>query len=492
MNNLNFMKKISLLFLMFLPLLLIGQIQKISLKDAIKLAQENSPDYKANLHRNEASYWRNRNYHASFLPQFRLNATLPAYSNSIQRITNDEGQDIFVNQNQSRIDARLFISQNIGFTGGNLSINSQIERVDILGDNSSQEYSLVPFSINYFQNSLSYNPYKWDRKIEPLVFEESRREFIESMEQISLRTSLLYFSLLKSQIQLEISQKNLSNLDTLFIITKGRYRMGKIAENDLLQMELRLLNSKNNITSNKISLKKASQDLTRYLNLTNENFELEIPENLIPFEVSTEKAIEEAKSNRKFVIEYRRRRLESEKELARVKGENGLKINLNANFGISQHGPEINDLFQNFDKQQNLTLTLGIPIYDWGVSKSKRRLAKANLDLLVTNLDQENQAFEQEIYLHTLNWANQRNFLATTEKAQEIANKRYDISKKRYILGKISITDLNLAQEEKDRSVVQYLNSLGNFWVDYYTLRRLTLYDFIHDKKIEAQDIIYD
>jgi outer membrane protein TolC len=62
------------------------------------------------------------------------------------------------------------------------------------------------------------------------------------------------------------------------------------------------------------------------------------------------------------------------------------------------------------------------------------------------------------------------------------------MSKKSY-LGKITITDLNLAQEEKDKSVVKYLNSLGNFWMDYYTLRRLTLYDFATNKKIEAIDI---
>ncbi|WP_243765959.1 hypothetical protein [Polaribacter cellanae] len=59
-------------------------------------------------------------------------------------------------------------------------------------------------------------------------------------------------------------------------------------------------------------------------------------------------------------------------------------------------------------------------------------------------------------------------------------------------LGKITITDLNLALTEKDRSVLQYLNSLEKFWVDYYTLRRLTLYDFIKNKKIEVEDISYD
>ncbi len=485
------MKKISLLILLLSPILLIGQSQKINLTEAIKLAQEKSPDYKAVLFRNEERFWRNENYHASLLPQFRLAATVPYYTNSITRITNDQGQDIFVDQNQSRIEANLFISQNIGFTGGELFVRSEIQRVDLYGDNPTREYSLVPFSINYFQNSLSFNPYKWDKKIEPLIFEESKREFIESMEEISLKTCRLYFSLLKSQIQLKIAKNNLSNLDTLFQMTKGRFRMGKIAENDLLQMELRLLNSKNSVTSNKISLKKAAQDLTRFLELPSEDIELEIPERLAEFDVDSEKALIEAKSNRKFVIEFRRKRLQSEKELARVKGENGLTINVNANFGLSQHGPELNDLFNNFDQQQSIRLTLGIPIFDWGVSKSKKKMAKANLDLLITNLDQENIAFEQEIFLHTLNWANQRDFLTTTEKAQEIGVKRYEIAKKRYVLDKISITDLNLAQEEKDRSIVVYLNSLGNFWTDYYTLRRLTLYDFIEDKKIEAKDIIY-
>ena len=108
------------------------------------------------------------------------------------------------------------------------------------------------------------------------------------------------------------------------------------------------------------------------------------------------------------------------------------------------------------------------------------------------NIEQEKQAFEQEIYLHTLNWENQRKFLNTSKKAQKISIKRYDITKKRYILGKITITDLNLAQQEQDRSLVQYLNSLENFWIDYYTLRRLTLYDFKKNKKIKSEDILYD
>ena len=469
-----------------------SQNKIISLRDAIKTAHKESPDYQALINRNQGSYWRYRNFQARFLPQLQLNATIPEYSNLIQKITNDEGQDIFVTTNQSSIESNLALQQNLSLTGGTFSVSSRLEQINVFGDNSSTNYSIVPFSINYSQQSLLFNPFKWERKIEPLIFEEAKREFVENMEQISLNTCRRYFALLKAQIQLRIAQNNLSNQDTLFQIAQGRFKMGKIAENDLLQLELSLLQSRNSVTTQKIALKQTSQNLARYLNLDTENLELSIPKELNPFDVSTEKAMQEANNNRKAVIEFRRRRLEAERNLADIKGNNRLNLGLRANFGISQQGPVFNELFQDYNRQQNVVVTLNMPLLDWGVSKSRRKLAEANLDLENTNIVQEKQAFEQEILLHTLNWANQRNFLATSTKAKEIAVKRYGIAKKRYILGKITITDLNIAQQEMDGAQITFLNSLEKFWTDYYILRRLTLYDFEKDEKIKVKDLVYD
>ncbi|MEC3908518.1 TolC family protein [Tamlana sp. 2201CG12-4] len=486
------MKKLFMALLVILPLISFGQTKKITLKEAITTAQKQSPDYKINLNRNQSSFWRYRNYKARFLPQLRLDATLPEYSNSIKRQTNDNGQDVFVSQNQLFLSGRVSVSQNIPYTGGTLSLYSNLEKVDLYGDENFTNYSVIPFSIRYNQNSLFYNQFKWDKKIEPLIFEESKRDFIESMEQISINTCRRYFSLLKAQMQLKIAEQNLSNQDTLYQISKGRFKMGKIAENELLQMELSLLNSKNNVTTNTIDLKRTSQNIARYLELESENIELAIPSDLALFEVNTEKALKEAQANRKAVIEFRRKRLQAENEVARAKGNNRLQMSLVANLGISQNGDDFNNLFNNYNKQQFVSLNLGIPIFDWGVSKSERRMAEANLDLTKNNISQDEQAFEQEIYLHVLNWSSKRDFLVTAEKAMEIAGKSYEITKKRYVLGKVTITDLNISQENKDQAFVRYLNSLEGFWVDYYILRQLTLYDFINDKKIEVEDILYN
>lgn len=312
------------------------------------------------------------------------------------------------------------------------------------------------------------------------------------MEQISFNTARRYFALLKAQVQKKIAKSNYSNQDTLYQISKGRFKMGKIAENDLLQIELSVLNSENEVTTQEINFKRASQNLSRYLILDTENLLLNIPDELNTFTVTVEKALEEAKSNRSAVIEFRRRRLEAEQDVAEIKGNNRLQMSLRANFGISQQANEFDGLFNDFGQQQSVSLRLSMPILVWGVSKSRRRLAEANRDLVNTNVEIDQQEFEQEIYLHVLNWQNQRDFLKTAKKAQEIALKRYEIAKKRFVLGKINITDLNIALQEQDRSVLSYLNSLEKFWTDYYTLRRLTLYDFIENKKIEVKDIIYD
>ena len=63
------------------------------------------------------------------------------------------------------------------------------------------------------------------------------------------------------------------------------------------------------------------------------------------------------------------------------------------------------------------------------------------------------------------------------------------MSRNRYLIGKILITDLNLALREEAEARRSYVSALRNFWLAYYDLRRLTLYDFETDSPlIETPD----
>ncbi|WP_196890424.1 TolC family protein [Aureivirga marina] len=485
------MKKI-LVILCFLPLSLFAQKKVITLKEAIKKAQSESPDFQATKNRYFAQYWRFKNYKASFLPELRLDAS-PSYTNSIQSTPQNDGTYKFTKQNTARGTLDLGIRQNVPFTGGTIFVSSGLNAIYNYNEDGStvKSFSAVPFSISYTQNSLFFNEFRWDKKIEPLANESAKRDFVESMENISLETSRMFFAQLKAQKQLEIASKNMSNQDTLFQIAKGRFKIGTIAENELLQMELSKLNAENEVTNAELQLKLARQNFSRYLGLENAEFELDFPEKLNHFNVDEQTALEYARNNRKAVLDFRKRRLEAERNLAREKGSNVLEFNLSGNIGTNSQANEFNRLYEpdNFSQSQNVSLRLGIPLFDWGVRKSKVKIAQADLDLAKVEIENQEIAFEQEISLQTLRWRNQKNTLIIAEKAKEVALRRYDITKKRYILGKITITDLNIAQQEQDRAVVSYLNTLENYWNDYYTLRRLTLFDFEKNEPLTFESV---
>jgi len=48
----------------------------------------------------------------------------------------------------------------------------------------------------------------------------------------------------------------------------------------------------------------------------------------------------------------------------------------------------------------------------------------------------------------------------------------------RYVIGRIAIDNLYVAQAEKDGALAQFVQSLRGYWQAYYRLRRLTLFDF--------------
>ena len=65
-----------------------------------------------------------------------------------------------------------------------------------------------------------------------------------------------------------------------------------------------------------------------------------------------------------------------------------------------------------------------------------------------------------------------------SSKANAIAKKSYEVARNRYKIGTMEITNLLIAQNEKDQAIISYVSTLRNFWVNWYQLRRTTLFDF--------------
>ena len=95
---------------------------------------------------------------------------------------------------------------------------------------------------------------------------------------------------------------------------------------------------------------------------------------------------------------------------------------------------------------------------------------------------QDEVNFEQEIITQVRQFEMLYGQLEITKKSDEVALKRYNVAQNRYLIGKIDITNLNIALTEKDNAKRGYITALRLFWTAYYDLRRLTLYDFAERK----------
>jgi len=460
--------------------------QALSLAQAINQAQEQSPSYSRAINRAENRYWNYRQFRASFLPQLNLAGTFPNYASAIEGILQDDGTLDFREREQTFISSQLSLDQNIGFTGGRLSLVSGLQRTQVVRPTKRTSYFSTPISVSYFQPMLLYNAFKWDQKIEPLVYQESRRQYQEDLEQIATETTNLYFEALIASISQKIAAANVDNNDTIYKISKGRYNLGKIAENDLLQIELNLLNAENAFTQANLQYEVATQNLKRYLGInTATPLELKVPSLIPEVSITLADALEKARKNRAAVLEFRRRRLEADEAVARARGNTNYNVNIQANFGLSRQGDDLANVYQPpLSNQQNIVVGVNIPIVDWGQAKSQIRKAQANRKLELVNIEQDEINFEQEIFLQVMQFNAQYQQLKIAAKADTVAQKRYLVAKQRYLTGKIDITNFNIAQAEKDQAKRGYLNALRVFWNNYYTVRRLTLYDFVAQRPI--------
>ena len=89
------------------------------------------------------------------------------------------------------------------------------------GDNSATQLTSVPIRIGYSQSLVGYNPFKWERKIEPLKYERVKKEFLYNVEKVSETATSYFFSLAMAQAEYNLAKENLASTDTL-------YRIGQI------------------------------------------------------------------------------------------------------------------------------------------------------------------------------------------------------------------------------------------------------------------------
>lgn len=456
----------------------------LTLQQVVDMSKLKSIESKQALTTRETKYWQYRTYRSNYQPQLSLTGVVPGYNKTFTEVQQPDGTILFQSIHNNNSSLNLSFSQSIAATGGTVYGTTQLQRFDDF-DRKNTLYNGVPFGIGYSQPLFQFNSLLWDKKIEPLKFNESRQAFIESMEQIAIKATGYFFDLLLAQVNLQIAQTNLTNTEKIQQIANEKYDLGKISKNEILQLQLEQLKAQKATGIAKRDKEIATLNLRAYTGLQNtDNLSLIIPFNGVSMDVSTDKVLAEAYDNRSDAIAFVRRMAEARRDVAKARGDNGLNAALTAQMGFSKSAITVPGVYNSPQDQQQVQLIFTIPILDWGRSKSRTKTAQANMQFTEYAVEQDKQIFTQEIVTQVTLFDMMKEQLVLTASADSIASEKYQIAKDRYVLGNLSITDLSIAFQEKDQAKRDYIAALRDFWGAYFQLRYLSLYDFEKKEKI--------
>ena len=451
-----------------------GDSLRLTLNDAIALAQQQSSDALAARHSLEAAEWSYRNHQANYLPAVTLSSS-PSLNRQMNSITQPDGTNVFVRQNQLNTDFALNISQNVSLTGGTLFLRNALQRLDEF-EQRTHGYSSVPFSIGYQQNLFGHNSLRWARRTEPLRHSIARKQYAETMELVASRTSSLFFMLASAQTNLEIARQNYAVSDTLLSYARRRYERGSITENEMLQLEVGKLTEETNRLNAEAEVEDAMQTLRSYLGIREEATLSVVPDTLISEEVvDAGEALALALENNPDPEQLRLNVVESESALSSAKANRGLKADLYMQFGLSQKGSTLSEAYAQPLNQQYVSLTLSLPILDWGRGRGQVRVAKSRLELTQTQSEQALQDFRLNVQKMVRQYNLQGYRVKIAYRTRETALRRYEVARWLYLQGRTSLLELNTSISEKDNAQRSFIGALQTYWSLYYGLRSLTL-----------------
>jgi outer membrane protein TolC len=272
---------------------------------------------------------------------------------------------------------------------------------------------------------------------------------------------------------------NAATNDTLYRLNQGRFEVGKIGENDLLQSELALLRSRTSLDGARLENDRATAALRLALNLPpNTPLAIVVPAEIPVFEPDTTRAVAEALARRASVSTVELQDVQARRRVTEARLANGIGATVQASFGFNATAPEASLAYQNLLEARQFTLSVEVPFWQWGAHGEGVRAAEAQQDQTQSLAQATLEQTAHDAHYAALQLSQAARNVALSAKADTVAGKRFEVAYNRYVIGRIQIDNLYLAQNEKDQALNQYVQALRGYWRAYYQLRRVTLFDF--------------
>ena len=457
-----------------------GAQQKLTLQQSIALAQKQGYDAASAIATRDAAQARERSFSRRRLPQLSLVGQPATFQKDIQPVIQSDGSTQFLPVEQRTAQGGLSLQQQFPLTGATFSVTSSLQRYEKTGVAvPSLTYNSTPVTFSVQQPVFRANEQKWNARVENYTLTAAEQQYLEDREGVAITATEAFFDLFIARKQLDNGEQNAARNDTLYTINKGRLEVGKIGENDLLQSELSLLRSRSQAENARLEYLRALAAYRLAINLPSDAVvEVVAPDAVPALAADTLVAVEQALRNSARIKSLDLAAVSARRDVVRAGLSRFPGATVDARFGLNQTSTDLNAAYRDPLESQRLSLSVNVPLFSFGALGADAQQARANSRRVEATNKRSREQVRQSAHFAALQLTQARRNLEVSAKADTVAQKRYEVAYNRYVIGRIGIDNLYIAQNEKDQAFSQYLTALRNYWLAYYRLRQTTLYDF--------------
>lgn len=458
--------------------------QGLTLEQALKIAEENSPSMKTtrlNLVRSQENL---NAQNAALKSNFSLTLT------PINYIQNREFNDLISKYNSTKNTesfGNLTISQPITATDARISISNRFGYYDSYSEftNKTSKGFSNNLSLNLDQPLFTYNRTKLSLRELELALENAQLNYAIQLLSLEKQVTQAFYYVYQQQQSLDIANQAYENMQKSYEVSRNKVEAGISPKEEMFQAELNLATTKSDFENKQVSLENARDDFKLLIGMSLYDDLVVIPNITVDtVTVDISFAIDNGIANR---MELRQRNIEIESsqfDLIQTKSLNEFKGSIGFSLGLFGDNEKFKDVYANSRNNESVALSLTIPLWDWGERKSRIKAAEANIDIANISLEDQKNNIILDIRKVYRNLINLRNQIDIARQNVTNAQLTYDLNLERYKNGDLTGMDLNIYQNQLSEKQLTHTNSLISYKLELLNLKIQTLYDFEKNKPV--------
>jgi outer membrane protein len=453
--------------------------RKITLDEALSIAMENSPDIKHaryNLKRSSASLNAAR---ARLKSKGSLSVTPFSYINRREfypMVSN------YFTQETMHSYGSFQIEQPIALTDGTIYFKNDFSWRDSYSEfNDERDETYVnDIYIQFEQPLFTYNRTKLELRELELDLETNRLSYDIQKLAIEQRVVRAFYEVYQAKMNLDIAIEEYNNQEKAYYIMKDKVESGLETKEQFYQSELDLSNSRSSVQNRKVTLENARDSFKQVIGLSMyEDISLVADIGYQAVEVTLDKAIRWGLENR---MELRQKEIEIENardEVIEAGANNEFWGSLNLSYGITGTSDTWQGIYEKSpDENQQVSLSVEIPLWDWGEKENRIEASQATLESRKLSLDEQRDNIIIDIRKTYRSLKNQEVQIEIARQSVRNAQLTYDISMERYKNGEISSKELGEIQTQLSQAKVNRASALIEYKLLLLELKINSLWDF--------------